>query len=96
MIETIPLQGGVVNSHHILFVQLGARLFEFRINWRGYIESWEADLYVEGVLQAAGVSLQPDCEITAPYSHIQERIFFTGAQPTIDNLGADNWLTYYE
>jgi hypothetical protein len=93
---TIPLQGGVANSHQIVFSQLGARLFEFRINWRGYIGSWEADIYVEGVLQAAGVSLQPDCEITGPYSNIPERIFFTGVQPTIDNLGADNAMTYYE
>jgi hypothetical protein len=92
---TIPLQGGVANSHQILFVQLGARLFEFRINWRGYINSWEVDLYVEGALIAAGVSLKPDAEITAPYSHIPERIFFTGLEPTIDNLGSDNSMVYY-
>lgn len=93
---TIPLQGGASNSHQVIFTQLGGRLFEFRINWRGYINSWEADLYVEGALLAAGVSLKPDCEITAPYSNISERIFFTGSEPTIDNLGTDNSMTYYE
>ena len=92
----IPLSGGVANSHQIIFIQLGDRLFEFRINWRGYINSWEVDIYVEGALLAAGVSLKPNCEITAMYSNIPERIFFTGAEPTIDNLGADNSMVYYE
>lgn len=96
MIYEIPLTGGVSNSHQILFAQLGSRLFEFRINWRGYISSWEADIYVEGVLLAGGVSLKPDCEITVMYPHIPERIFFVGDEPTIDNLGTDNTLVYYE
>lgn len=93
---TIPLSGGVANAHQIIFIQLGTRLFELQINWRGYISSWEMDMYVEGVLLAAGVSLKPNCEITAAYSSIPERIFFTGIEPTIDNLGLDNKLSYYE
>ena len=92
----IPLQGGVSNSHQILFIQLGERFFEFRVNWRGYISSWEVDIYIEGELIAAGVSLKPNCEITAAYSALPERIFFTGLEPTIDNLGVDNSMVYYE
>jgi len=92
---TIPIEGGVENSHQAFFNQPATRLLEFRINWRGYINAWVADIYSENVLLAGGVELKPGCEITAQYTNIPERIFFVGLEPTIDNLGIDNTLVYY-
>lgn len=91
---TIPLQGGAVNAHQILEIQLGDNTVEFRINWvttQGY---WSADLYVEGVLQCAGVVLLPGDELIGKFNTGLGLLVLAGEQPTLDNLGNANQLVW--
>lgn len=93
----IPLQGGSVNAHQQLTVQLGSNLLEFHLN---FLQSgqWSVNIFREGILLCAGAMLEPNCDIIAAWN-LQEdigQLVFTGLETTLDNLGIDNKLTWVE
>ena len=91
---TIPLTNGAANAHQILFIQLELNFVEFRVNWNTTQSQWYADLYLEGVLQAAGVMLLPGSELLSDYEADIGRLVINGTEPTLDNLGISNELVW--
>jgi hypothetical protein len=91
----IPLQGGAVNAHQKFSVQLGDNLVEFELN---YLQSgqWSCNLSIEGVVIAAGAMLEPNSDIIAVNQLSIGQLVFTGDDTTLDNLGANNTLTWVE
>lgn len=90
----IPLQGGAANAHQEMFIQLGDNYCELHINYITTLEAWCCDIYVEGVLQMAGMMLVPDVEISSTYESTIGDFYFVGDQPTLDNLGKENGLVW--
>lgn len=93
---TIPLVGGAVNSHQTQYIQLGDNFCELVINYITITGDWVMDISVEGVSKMSGVMLKPSCEVSAIYNAGLGRFFFVGDEPTLDNLGTDNALVWYE
>ena len=93
---TIPLVGGAVNSHQTQYIQLGDNFCELVINYVTITGDWVMDVYVEGSRVMMGVMLKPDAPISATYGDPIGRLFFVGDEPTLDNLGTDNALVWYE
>ena len=91
---TIPLKGGAVNAHQILFVQLGENFLEFRLNYITRFPGWSLDIYKEGERLIAGAMLVSGAEITKNFSAGIGRLVFVGDDPTIDNLGLSNKLVW--
>lgn len=93
---TIPLQGGAVNSHQTQFIQLGDNFCELRVNYVTQTKDWVVDIFVEGVSKISGMMLKPNAEISITYNAGLGRFYFIGDEPTLDNLGLDNSLVWYE
>ncbi len=97
---TIPLVGGAVNSHQVFNVQLGDNFLEFRLNFvtrsqtDGNFAPWVLDISREGELLAAGLALVPGSDIIEFYNAGIGKLYFTGDQPTLDNLGKSNSLVW--
>lgn len=95
MRQQIPLQGGAVNAHQIVTVQLGDNLVRLHFN---YLQSgqWLMDLEREGVYLVRGAILEPNCDVIAPWRLENDigYLVFTGAATTLDNLGTDNTLVW--
>ena len=91
---TIPLQGGSVNAHQILFIQLGGNFLEFRLNYITRFPGWSLDVLREGESLIAGAMLVPGAEITKNFNADIGRLLFIGDDPTIDNLGQSNELVW--
>ncbi len=89
----IPLTGGAVNAHQSFTVQLNSRLIEFKLN---YLQSgqWSVDLYEGQTRLAAGVMLEPNCNIIESNRLDLGQLVFIGENTTLDNLGVDNHLIY--
>lgn len=92
----IPLSAGAVNSHQTQFIQLGGNFIEMRINYVTLTEDWTVDVLREGVLLIAGMMLKSNAEISITYRAGIGRFFFIGTEATLDNLGLDNALVWYE
>ena len=93
----IPLEGGSVNAHQQLTVQLGENLLELHLN---YLQSgqWSMNVFREGTLLCAGAMLEPNCDVIEAWN-LQEdigKLVFTGLETTLDNLGSDNKLVWVE
>lgn len=93
----IPLQGGSINAHQQLTVQLGDNLLEFHLN---FLQSgqWSFNLFREGIILCAGAMLEPNCDVIEAWNLQDDigRLVFTGLETTLDNLGTDNKLTWVE
>lgn len=91
----IPLQGGSVNAHQQVTVQLGENLLELHLN---YLQSgqWSMNLFREGVLLCAGAMLEPNCDVIQAWNLQDDigKLVFTGLETTLDNLGIDNHLVW--
>ena len=96
MREIIPLTGGAANAHQTFFLQLGDNFTEFRVNYITLTKEWAMDVYVEGRPVMMGVMLKPDAPISITYGDPIGRFVFVGKEPTLDNLGVDNYLGWYE
>lgn len=95
MIE-IPLKGGAANAHQRFSIQLGAHYLEFRLNYLARYGAWCADIYEGETLLIPGAMLEPNAELTANRQAGIGRLFFTGEQPTLDNLGITNSLVWVD
>ncbi len=91
--QTIPLKGGSANAHQRISVSLGDVLVQLRLN---YLQSgqWSVDMYRDDELIAAGLMLEPGCDIIALNKLGLGHLVFTGELTTLDNLGVDNQLVY--
>jgi len=93
----IPLEGGSVNAHQQLSVQLGDNLLEFHLN---FLQSgqWSVNIFREGILLCAGAMLEPNSDIIQAWNLQDDigRLIFTGIDTTLDNLGIDNHLVWFE
>ena len=91
----IPLQGGSVNSHQRITVQLGENLLELHLN---YLQSgqWSVNILREGILLCAGAMLEPNSNIIQAWNLQDDigKLVFTGFETTLDNLGIDNHLVW--
>lgn len=93
----IPLEGGSINAHQRLVIQLGDNLLELRLN---YLQSgqWSMNVLREGIVLCAGAMLEPNADVIQAWN-LQEdigRLIFTGLETTLDNLGIDNKLVWVE
>ena len=52
------------------------------------------NLLIEGVLIAAGVMLEPNCDVIENYNLDIGKLVFTGENTTLDNLGVSNALQW--
>lgn len=97
MIE-IPLLGGSANAHQKFSQQLGGRLLRFEVNYLSYLEepAWALDLYQGNYAIATGLMLEPGSNLLSDYDTDVGMLVFTGAMPTLDNLGTENQLTWLE
>lgn len=92
----IPLDNGSANAHQTFNVQLGENSIDFEVN---YIQTgqWAVNLSLDGVLLAAGVMLEPNCDVIANYNlDLGGSLIFIGEQTTLDNLGESNSLHWVE
>ena len=91
----IPLQGGSVNAHQQITVQLGENLLELHLN---YLQSgqWSVNILREGILLCAGAMLEPNSNIIQAWNLQDDigKLVFTGIDTTLDNLGIDNHLVW--
>ncbi len=91
----IPLQGGSVNAHQQVTVQLGENLLELHLN---YLQSgqWSVNIFREGILLCAGAMLEPNSNIIQAWNLQDDigKLVFTGLETTLDNLGIDNHLVW--
>lgn len=91
----IPLQGGSVNAHQQVTVQLGENLLELHLN---YLQSgqWSVNILREGILLCAGAMLEPNSNIIQAWNLQDDigKLVFTGIETTLDNLGIDNHLVW--
>ena len=93
----IPLEGGSVNAHSQMSVQLGDNFVELHLN---YLQSgqWSMNVFREGELLCAGAMLEPNCDIIEAWNLHNDigKLIFTGVDTTLYNLGIDNKLTWVE
>ncbi len=96
MNKIIPLVGGAVNAHQQFEVQLGDVLALIKLDWRTLTELWSMRIDVEGVNLVNGAILQPNADIIKPWNltSILGNLVFTGEDPTLDNIGLANQLTW--
>ena len=89
----IPLDNGSINAHQKFSAQLGENFVNFELN---YIQTgqWAMNLSIEGVLIAAGVMLEPNCDVIENYNLNIGKLIFTGENTTLDNLGVNNVLQW--
>jgi hypothetical protein len=94
-ILAIPLEGGSVNAHQIITVQLGENLVDLNLN---YLQAgqWSMNVTREGVRLFSGVMLTTNCDILQEFNVADSfgRMVVTGSKPTLDNLGIDNTLSW--
>ncbi|WP_368648969.1 hypothetical protein ABRY95_13780 [Castellaniella ginsengisoli] len=97
MIE-IALRAGSANAHQRFTQRLGENLLEFRVNFLAYQEvpMWALDIYRDGAPVALGMGLCAGAVITEGYNLPADigRLYFVGAEATLDNLGKDNHLVW--
>ena len=97
MIE-IALKSGSANAHQRFTQRLGENLLEFRVNFLAYQEMplWTLDIYRDGAPVALGMGLAAGAVITEGYNLPKDigRLYFVGAEATLDNLGKDNHLVW--
>jgi len=92
---TIPLLNGAANAHQKFTIQLGDNLLVFVVNYITLAgPAWSVDITREGVTLVSGAMLEPNAIITDNYNAGIGRLVFTGADVTLDNLGADNRLVW--
>ncbi len=94
---TIPLKSGATNAHQTLNIQLGDNFLEFTLNYVTLFgPAWSVDIRREGELLVAGAMLEPGADIIETYSADIGKLYFFGAEVTLDNLGKDNTLVWDE
>lgn len=97
MIE-IPLKSGSANASQRFTQRLGENLLEFRTHFLAYQEApiWTLDIYRDGAPVALGMGLAAGAVITEGYNLPGDigRLYFVGAEATLDNLGKDNHLVW--
>jgi len=95
MIE-IPLKGGSANAHQQFSVTIDNVYLTFTLNYLSYVDTpgWSMDITRDGLLIVAGAMLVPGADVTATYNAGIGRFIFSGAEPTLDNLGIANNLTW--
>ena len=94
---TIPLKSGAANAHQTLNIQLGDNFLEFTLNYVTLFgPAWSVDIRREGELLVAGAMLEPGGDIIETYEAGIGKLYFFGAEVTLDNLGKDNTLVWDE
>lgn len=94
---TIPLKSGATNAHQTFNQQLGDNFLEFTLNYITLFgPAWSVDIRREGELLVAGAMLEPGADIIETYGAGIGKLYFLGAEVTIDNLGKDNTLVWDE
>lgn len=94
---TLPLRNGAGNSHQIFNIQLGDNFLEFTLNYITLAgPAWSVDIRREGELLVAGAMLEPGADIVQNYNAEIGKLYFIGQDVTLDNLGKDNKLVWYE
>jgi len=94
----ISLKSGSANAHQTFTQRLGENLLEFHVNYLAYQEVplWTLDIYRDGAPVALGMALVAGSVITEGYNLPDDigRLYFVGAEVTLDNLGKDNHLVW--
>ena len=96
MAVEIPLQGGARNAHQTLSVQLGENFVELRINYITRFDTWTMDVVLGGATKIAGAMLLPSADVSASHRAGLGRFLFIGERPTLDNLGDENKLVWFD
>lgn len=95
--QLIPLQGGAVNAHQTINVQLGDNFVDITFDYRTIIEQWSVKIEQDGNILVPSVMLEPNINILQHYPDLAVSIgaiYFTGLEATLDNLGSDNNLVW--
>lgn len=94
-IQSIPLIGGSANAHQLFTVQLGDNLVDITLSYL-QVGQWSMNIDREGVRLVSGAMLEPNCDIISAWNLTDDigRFVITGADPTLDNLGIDNTLSW--
>lgn len=95
MIE-IPLTGGAANAHQQFSANINNQYLTFTLNYVSYVDTpgWSMDIRRDGLPLVLGAMLVPGADVIAPYRAGIGRFVFSGAEPTLDNLGSANNLTW--
>lgn len=94
-IQAIPLEGGSVNAHQVFTVQLGDNLVDITLSYL-QVGQWSMNIDREGVRLVSGAMLEPKCDIIESWNLTDDigRLVITGNDPTLDNLGVTNTLSW--
>lgn len=95
MIE-IPLKSGARNARQQFTITLGGNRLMLRLSFITYTgtPTWSMDVLRDGTVLAAGLMLEPGCDVIEQYNAGIGRLVFVGERATIDNLGIDNHLIW--
>ncbi len=94
----IPVEGGAINAHQQIEVQLGENLTTINLDYIHSTKQWAMQLSVDGEVIVAGAMLEPETDIIQAW-HIWPtfgRMVIVGEDPTLDNLGIANSLVWIE
>jgi hypothetical protein len=95
MIE-IPLNGGAENAHQQFSAMIDNVYLTFVIDYLSYVDTpgWSMNIIRDGLTIVSGAMLVPGADVIATYKAGIGRFIFSGAEPTLDNLGVANNLTW--
>lgn len=96
MAVDIHLTGGARNAHQDFVVNLGDRALTFNLDWCGYAKYpfWNCDIFENGEPVVVGLVLKCGCDLLSPYQLGIGKLVMTGEEPTLENLGQTNTLTW--
>lgn len=97
MRQEIPLQGGAVNAHQTIQVQLGDNLVDITLDYRTTLEQWSMKIIQAGNVLVQSTMLEPNTNIIQHYPQLRDtigKLWFVGDEATLDNLGSSNALVW--
>ena len=93
----IELNGGAANAHQTFTMVLSDRNLNFKLDWNTLNEYWSLSVFEGETNIIYNMCLLPNCEISrVDPVDIGGAFFFVGQEPTLDNLGKDNFLIWVE
>lgn len=97
MRQQIPLQGGAVNAHQTIQVQLGDGFYDLTFDYRTTLEQWSMKVELNGEVLVPSAMLEPNVNTIQHYPSLRDtlgKLWFIGDEATIDNLGSANQLVW--
>lgn len=96
MRQQIPLQGGAVNAHQTIQVQLGDNFLDLTLDYRTVLEQWSLSIEQDGTTLVPSTVLEPNINVIQHHPELRSygKIWFVGSVATLDNLGTANQLVW--